>query len=82
MSIDQAQLEEFRKSLAADDYHLDVDLRPDAADVRIVAGPAACADCLVPKPLMRSMLAPVLGVEPDSITLSYPSDAADAAEGE
>jgi hypothetical protein len=28
----------------------------------------------VPKPLMQSMLAPVLGVQPDSIRLVYPTD--------
>lgn len=82
MSVDQARLAEFRRSLEADDYHLDVELRPEAAEVRVVAGPTACEECLVPKPLMRSMLAPVLGVEPDSIALTYPTDAAGSGEGE
>lgn len=76
MSIDRVRLAELRSSLEADDYHLDVNLRPETAEVRIVAGPTACEECLVPKPLMRSMLAPVLGVEPDSIALTYPTDVA------
>lgn len=74
MSIDQAELEEFRKSLAADGYRLDVDVRAESAEVRIIAGPDACADCLVAKPMMRSMLAPVLGVAADNIDLRYPTD--------
>lgn len=82
MSVDRARLAEFSRSLEADDYHLDVELRPEAAEVRVVAGPTACEECLVPKSLMRSMLAPVLGVEPDSIALTYPSDAAGGGEGE
>jgi hypothetical protein len=42
--------------------------------VAIVAGPQACEECLVPKPLMQAMLAPALGVQPDSIRLVYPTD--------
>jgi len=74
MSIDEAQLEQLRETLRADDYRLDVDVNGDAADVAIIAGPNACEECLVPKPLMQSMLAPVLGLQPGSIRLSYPTD--------
>jgi hypothetical protein len=74
VSIDQAQLEQLQQTLQADDYRLDVDVQGDRAQVAIVAGPTACEECLVPKPLMQSMLAPVLGVEPANITLSYPAD--------
>ena len=74
MSIDQAQLEQLKQTLQADDYRLHVDVQGDSADVAIVAGPDACEECLVPKPLMQSMLAPVLGVRPDSIRLVYPTD--------
>lgn len=79
MSIDQAQLDQLKQTLRADDYRLDVDVQGDIADVAIVAGPNACEECLVPKPLMQAMLAPVLGVEPGSIRLVYPADG--AAEG-
>jgi hypothetical protein len=74
VSIDHAGLEQFRKSLAADGYRLDVDVSAASAEVRIVAGPHACADCLVAKPVMRMMLAPVLGVAADDIDLRYPAD--------
>jgi DNA-binding transcriptional LysR family regulator len=74
MTIDQAQLDQLRQTLQADDYRLDVDVHDDSADVAIVAGPDACDECLVPKPLMASMLAPVLGVQPESIRLVYPAD--------
>ena len=75
MSIDQAQLDQLKQTLEADDYRLDVDVQGDSADVAVVAGPNACEECLVPKPLMQSMLAPVLGVQPESIRLVYPADA-------
>jgi hypothetical protein len=55
---------------------MDVDVQGDSADVAIIAGPDACEECLVPKPLMQSMLAPVLGVDPASIRLVYPTDGA------
>ncbi|MEX0426106.1 hypothetical protein AB3X52_00625 [Nocardioides sp. DS6] len=74
MSIDQAQLEDFRKTMAADDYHLEVDVTDGAADVRIKAGPDACAECLVPKTMMATMLAPVLGVDAERIALTYPTE--------
>jgi hypothetical protein len=74
MSVDELQLERLRQTLQADDYRLDVDVQDAGAAVTIVAGPDACEECLVPKPLMQSMLAPVLGVEPASISLTYPTD--------
>ncbi len=74
MSIDHSELEEFRKALAADGYRLDVDVGGGLAAVRVIAGPDACDDCLVSKELMRSMLAPVLGVAEEDIDLSYPAD--------
>jgi len=74
MSIDQDQLEDFRKTMAADDYHLEVEVDGGTADVRIKAGPDACAECLVPKTMMATMLAPVLGVDADHIELTYPTE--------
>ena len=80
MSIDRAQLEQLKQTLQADDYRLDVAVQGDSADVAIVAGPNACEECLVPKPLMQSMLAPVLGVQPESIRLVYPTDSSTGAD--
>jgi hypothetical protein len=75
MSVDQQQLEDFRKTMEADDYHLSVELSGDAALATIVAGPDACEECLVPKDLMRSMLAPMLGVGAEKVRVVYPVDA-------
>jgi len=72
MSIDQGQLEEFRRTLEADDYHLAIEMVDEGAVARIAAGPTACAECLVPKDFMRRMLAPMLGVASERIELSYP----------
>ena len=74
MEVDQPQLAKIRQSLEADDYRLDVVVHSGRAKVTIAAGPSACADCLVSKDLMRSMLAPVLGVSPDLIELVYPAE--------
>jgi len=74
VEVDQPQLAKIRQSLEADDYRLDVVVHSGRAKVTIAAGPSACADCLVSKDLMRSMLAPVLGVSPDLIELVYPAE--------
>ena len=69
-------LENLRQTLAADDYRMAVAETAAGIEVRITAGPDTCADCLVPKPLMRSILHDALGVPDDAITLVYPSDGA------
>lgn len=80
MSIDQQQLDDFRKTLEADDYHLNITLADDTALAQIEAGPTACAECLVPKDFMRQMLAPMLGVGADKIEIDYPVDVHTAGE--
>ena len=45
--------------------------------VKIVAGPDACEDCLIPKDMFTGMLASRLvseGVEFSELSLSYPTD--------
>ena len=76
---DEARLEQMRSTLAVDGYRLTVDEVGSGFDVRITAGPGTCADCLVPKRVMVSMLQSALGVDQDAIRLSYPGDA--GAEG-
>jgi hypothetical protein len=76
MKIDKSALDNLEKTLAADDYRLAVAESGSGARVRITAGPEACADCLVPKPLMRSVLHTALGVPEEEITLIYPEDVA------
>jgi hypothetical protein len=63
-----------RSTLAADGYLLDIAEDGTRIRVTISATPQACADCLVPKDLMRSILGDTLGVPPDAIDLIYPLD--------
>ena len=70
-------------AFAADDYHLSVtSFDDDVLRLAIDAGPAACAECLVPEPMMaglvRSSLPADLSVA--SIRIRYPTHA--AADGE
>ena len=74
MTIDETALDGLRSTLAADDYALAVTESGAGVEVRITAGPDACAECLVPKPIMRSMLGPALGVPEEAVALIYPSD--------
>jgi hypothetical protein len=71
--IDTERAGEIAATLAADGYHLAVAETGDRVRVTITAGPDACADCLVPENLMRSILGQALGVPQDAIDLAYPS---------
>ena len=72
--VDEAGLRTVRTALEADGYLLDVTESGGRLDARISAGPHACADCLVPKPVLRTMLQQALGVPEQSIDLRYPDD--------
>ena len=66
-----------RDMLAADGY--DMSLRAIGADtlaVEIVAGPDACAECLVPKHIMSGIITDALGslLPVAHVLLSYPAD--------
>lgn len=74
MTIDETALAGLRATLAADDYGMEVHREGAGVQVRITAGPEACADCLVPKPIMRSILHAALGVPEEAIMLAYPDD--------
>lgn len=51
-----AALAPLANGLAADDYRLDVARTGDfAVTLTVVAGPGACADCLVPKDITARM---------------------------
>lgn len=72
-------LSPFISGLEADGYQLAVSLEPDSIDLRVTAGPEACADCLIPKTMMeemfRSRLTPAAtGLPHANLTLSYPLD--------
>ena len=60
-AVDEA-LRGFRDMLATDGYELRWSVSsPGAVLVQVVAGEGACADCLVPRPLMEGILSDALG---------------------
>ena len=80
MTVDETAVAGLRDTLAADDYAMEITEQGSGVLVRITAGPQACADCLVPQPIMRGILGGALGLPEEAITLVYPADA-DAAHG-
>ncbi len=72
--IDPERTVVLRSTLAADGYELEMAEEGDRVRVTITATDQACADCLVPKDLMRSILAQTLSVPADAIDLTYPRD--------
>lgn len=74
MNVDQQALEQLRESLAADHYQMDFELLDGEARVRISAADDACEDCLVPKGVMRAMIAPALGIDADRVAIAYPGE--------
>jgi hypothetical protein len=72
--IDMERVVALRSTLAADGYLLEVAEQGTRVRVTISATPQACADCLVPKDLMRGILGQTLGVPEDAIDLMYPLD--------
>jgi hypothetical protein len=72
--IDPERTVVLRSTLAADGYELEMAEVGDRVRATITATEQACADCLVPKDLMRSILAETLGVPADAIDLTYPRD--------
>ncbi len=73
--IDTERASDLRASLAADGYELEMAEASGRVSVTIIATPQACADCLVPKDLMRGILGQTLGVAPERIDLTYPREA-------
>ena len=51
--IDTERIVALRSSLAADGYHLEIAEEGTRVHATISATPQACADCLVPKDMMR-----------------------------
>jgi hypothetical protein len=72
--IDAARLEPLQSSLDADGYRMEAREVGGRISVRISASADACADCLVPKNIMRGILGQVLGVAEDIIDLTYPGE--------
>ena len=72
--IDTERTVALRSSLAADGYLLHIAEEGTRVRVTISATPRACADCLVPKDLMRGILEQAIGVPAGTIDLTYPRD--------
>lgn len=68
------RLQALRTGLETDGYGLEVS-EGERVAVRITAGPDACADCLVPEPIMREVLSQALEVPSDRIDITYPEGA-------
>lgn len=65
-----AALKDFRTLMAGDGYALTwAESAPDKVVVTIEAGPDACADCLVPLPVMESIMSDAL--EPTAYALDH-----------
>lgn len=64
-----------RAALEADGYGLEVLDPGQPLRLRVVAGPDACEDCLVPPEVMSRMVSTALrGVyAPDAVSLEYPA---------
>jgi hypothetical protein len=73
-TADAERLQALRSSLAADGYSLELTERDERIGAVITAGPGTCEDCLVPKDLMRAILGQALGIDGETIDLTYPSE--------
>ncbi|MGH3234469.1 MAG: hypothetical protein ACRDOH_14670 [Streptosporangiaceae bacterium] len=71
--IDAERAGVLASSLATDGYRMEIAEAGDRVRVIITATPQACADCLVPKDMMRGILGQAPGVPRDAIDLTYPS---------
>jgi hypothetical protein len=72
MTVNEDGLSALRSALRADGYLLDVQQVGDRVAVRISATAEACADCLVPEPVMRGILGKALHVGENRIDITYP----------
>jgi len=71
-------LQQLRDVLTGDGYDLDWALSPaNQVAVKVIAGPDACADCLVPQPIMAAILTQALSDTPYTLeSIELPSSAA------
>jgi hypothetical protein len=71
-------LQQLRDVLTGDGYDADWALRAgNQVAVKVVAGPDACADCLVPQPVMAAILTEALSETPYKLeSIELPSSAA------
>ena len=70
-----------KKGLEASGFSVVCAGRDDILTVSVLAGPDACAECLVPKAVLESIIGGELaaeGIEVRSVEIVYPTDLADA----
>ena len=71
-------LQQLRDVLTGDGYDLDwaLDAR-NQVSIKVIAGPDACADCLVPQPIMAAILSDALRTTPYKLeSIELPSGSA------
>jgi hypothetical protein len=73
----EAALDGLRLGYAADGYSLQVeDVADGVVKVRIAAGPNACEECLVPKPIaLGTIKGSLRGLPITRVEVAYPTDA-------
>jgi hypothetical protein len=72
-----AAITETRKGLEASGFSVTCAQNAGVFTVSVVAGPDACAECLVPRPVLESIIGNELagrGVQVDGIKVVYPAD--------
>lgn len=71
-------LQQLRDVLTGDGYDLDWTLNAhNQVAVKVIAGPDACADCLVPQPIMAAILSDALSATPYKLeSIELPSGSA------
>jgi hypothetical protein len=80
VSAVDAAISETRKGLEASGFSVACVGRGDILTVSILAGPDACAECLVPKAVLESIIGGELagqGIEVRSVEVVYPAGLAD-----
>jgi len=63
-----------KQMLNADGYDLMIDDSQSDLHLKIIAGPEACEDCLVPKDVMISIIEASIPDVQKAIVLKYPND--------
>ena len=74
----RAAIEGTRNGLEAAGFDLDTSVRDGRLVLTILGGEAACAECLVPKPVMTAIVAAELndkGLAVDRLEIIYPVEA-------
>ena len=75
----QTALESMKTMLAADGYELDIAVDGESIALDVRATPDACAECLVPKPLLATMVVNLMAkgsvsVDPSQLSIRYPTE--------